>query len=288
VRPALARAVGAILAGLALLAAPARAQTPFAVSGPFTPGGLVEVRLADGVSALTLNDGPVPEAAPGRYLLAFGRDEEGPARLAARKADGTLVAQAFPLVPRSFGVQRLPALGVSDAPAPDWVKRRSAEVARTVAAKRAAALDRQAAEGWKERFLRPAPGRVTGVYGSQRVYGGLPRPPHWGLDIAAPTGTPVKAAASGIVRLAEGPFLVEGNLVLIDHGAGLVSVYIHLSEIRVTAGQRVRQGDIVGAVGTTGRSTGPHLHWGVSLLRPPEGDGPPPEIRLDPALLLAR
>jgi murein DD-endopeptidase MepM/ murein hydrolase activator NlpD len=194
------------------------------------------------------------------------------------------------LAPRRFGIQRLPALGVTDTPAPDWVKRRATEVDKTVAAKRAAALNGHEASGWKEPFLRPAPGRVTGVYGSQRIFGDLARPPHWGLDIAAPTGTPVRAAASGIVRLADGPFLIEGNLVLLDHGAGLVSVNIHLSGIRVKAGDRVKQGDIIGAIGTTGRSTGPHLHWGVSLLRPPglSAAERPPEIRLDPALLLAR
>jgi murein DD-endopeptidase MepM/ murein hydrolase activator NlpD len=270
-----------------LLAAPALAQSPFTTVGNFTPGGLVEVRLAPGISGLMLNDMAVPEAAPRRYLLGFGRDEAGPARLQAVQADGAFVSQSFTLAPRRFGIQRLPALGTSDSPAPEWLKRRATEVEKTVAAKRAAAANPSEANGWQERFIRPAPGRITGVYGSQRIFGGLARPPHWGLDIAAATGTPVKAAASGIVRLAEGPFLIEGNLVLIDHGGGLVSVYIHLSEIRVKPGDRVKQGEIVGAIGTTGRSTGPHLHWGVSLLRPQGPDGPPPEIRLDPALLLA-
>jgi murein DD-endopeptidase MepM/ murein hydrolase activator NlpD len=164
------------------------------------------------------------------------------------------------------------------------VKRRAAEQAELNAAKAAAARAPAEAFGWTQPFLRPASGRITGVYGSMRVYGGLERPPHTGLDIANATGTPVRAPAEGVVRLATGPFLLEGNMVLLDHGAGLVTSYMHLSEIAVRAGQKVKQGAVMGRIGTTGRSTGPHLHWGMSLVRP---DGQSlSEIRLDPRLRL--
>lgn len=282
----LARGVAAALALALGLATPLAARVPFRVEGPFTPGGLVTVALPPGARDLMVNGAPVPEAAPGVYLVGFGRDETGTVRLSARGSDGTLLATEIPLAPRSFAIQRLPALGTTDTPAPDWVKRRETEIAKTVSAKREAASRTSESGGWREPFRQPVSGRITGVYGSQRIYGGLPRNPHWGLDIAAPTGTPVRAPASGIVRLADGPFLIEGNLVLLDHGAGLVSVYIHLHEIRVKPGDRVRAGDVLGTVGSTGRSTGPHLHWGLSLLRPAEGQAPPPEIRLDPALVV--
>lgn len=278
------RALATLSAAL-LLALPGMAQSPFVVVGAFTPGGLVRVALPPGASDFRLNDRRVPEAAPGVFLLGFGRDEKGPARLSARGADGTLLVQELPLQPRSFAIQRLPALGTTDTPAPEWVKRREGEIARVAEAKRLAATRRDEANGWQGPFVRPVAGRVSGVYGSQRIYGGLPRSPHWGLDLAAPSGTPIRAPAPGIVRLADGPFLIEGNLVLLDHGAGLTSVYIHLERIAVKAGDRVGRGDVIGTVGTTGRSTGPHLHWGVSLLAPGESGGPPVETRLDPALL---
>lgn len=277
------RAAGALLLACA---APLAAAPPFRTEGAFTPGGLVTVTLPPGARDFRVNGVLVPEAAPGVVLVGFGRDETGTARLSARAADGALLAAEVPLAPRSFRIQRLPALGVTDTPPAEWVKRREAEIARTLAAKREVTARMAESTGWREPFRLPVTGRITGVYGSQRIYGGLPRNPHWGLDIAAPTGTPVRAPASGIVRLAEGPFLIEGNLVLLDHGAGLASVYIHLHEIRVKPGDAVLAGDVLGTVGTTGRSTGPHLHWGLSLLRPGEGAAPPVEIRLDPALRL--
>lgn len=275
----------AVLGTIALIPRPLAAQLPFDVAGNFTPGGLVRVKLPPGLSDLRLNGQPIPEAAPGTYLLGLGRDETGSARLSVRAKDGTLLLREFPIEPRTFSIQRLPALGTTDTPAPEWVRQREVEIAKVTEAKRLAAIRRNEASGWEGPFARPVRGRVTGVYGSQRIYGGLPRSPHWGLDLAAPTGTPVRAPAPAIVRLADGPYLIEGNLVFLDHGAGLTSVYIHLDRIDVKAGDRVAEGDVIGTVGTTGRSTGPHLHWGISLLLPPEGNANPQEIRLDPALI---
>ncbi len=277
-----------LAAMLASLASSAAAKMPFRTEGQFTPGGLVTVTLPPGARDFRVNGQAVPEASPGVHLIGFGRDETGTVRLSARASDGSLLATEVPLAPRRFNIQRLPALGVTDTPPPEWVKRREVEIAKTLAAKREAAVRTGDSVGWREPFRLPVSGRITGVYGSQRIFGTLPRNPHWGLDIAAPTGTLVRAPAAGIVRLADGPFLIEGNLVLLDHGAGLVSVYIHLDDIRVKAGDSLRAGDVIGTVGTTGRSTGPHLHWGLSLLRASAGEAPPTEVRLDPALHLAR
>ena len=133
------------------------------------------------------------------------------------------------------------------------------------------------ATGWTERFAWPATGRISGIYGSQRILGGVPRNPHAGVDVASPAGTPVKAPAAGVVVLASPPkFSLEGNLLIIDHGHSLFSSFLHLSRIDVKSGDKVVQGQRVGAIGATGRATGPHLHWAMSW----------GEVRVDPQLLV--
>ena len=114
-------------------------------------------------------------------------------------------------------------------------------------------------------FITPVKGRITGVYGSQRILNGQPRSPHSGVDIAAARGTPVVSPANGIVRLTAKDMYLMGNTLMIDHGMGLVSIFIHLDSISAGEGQRVAQGEIVARVGKTGRATGPHLHWGISV-----------------------
>jgi murein DD-endopeptidase MepM/ murein hydrolase activator NlpD len=118
---------------------------------------------------------------------------------------------------------------------------------------------------WRTGFIWPAMGRVSGVYGSQRIINGKPLRPHFGVDVAAPPGTPVRAAAAGTVTLAHGDLYFSGKTVIVDHGLGVSTLYIHMQELRVATGDRVTQGQIIGSIGTTGRSTGPHLHWGLNL-----------------------
>lgn len=115
-----------------------------------------------------------------------------------------------------------------------------------------------------EPFERPVPGRSTSIFGTRRVFNGEPRSPHPGLDLQAGTGEPVHGAGAGTVVVAE-DYYYSGNLVILDHGGGLFTLYAHLSEIGVEEGQRVTQGEIVGRVGATGRVTGPHLHWGAKI-----------------------
>ncbi len=128
---------------------------------------------------------------------------------------------------------------------------------------------------YAEGFGWPLTGRISGVYGSQRILNGEPRQPHYGVDVARPTGTVVTAPAPGVVTLVEADLYYSGGTLIIDHGRGLSSTFIHLSEILVEPGQQVETGDAIAKVGATGRATGPHLDWRMNL-------GP---VRLDPALL---
>jgi murein DD-endopeptidase MepM/ murein hydrolase activator NlpD len=125
-------------------------------------------------------------------------------------------------------------------------------------------------------FVMPLKGPITGVYGSRRFYNGHPGNPHYGLDIAAPTGTPIFAPAPGAVELVHPNMFYSGGTLIISHGLGISSTYIHLSAISVDVGQRVKRGDLIGRVGATGRATGPHLDWRINWL----------DVRLDPQLVM--
>ena len=125
-------------------------------------------------------------------------------------------------------------------------------------------------------FRKPLEGPVTGVYGSQRVYNGTPKNPHYGVDYAAPAGTIVRAPAAGVVQLAHSDLFYSGGTLIMDHGFGLNSSFLHLSAVLVSVGQEVKQGDPIGKVGSTGRATGPHLDWRMNWLN----------VRIDPQLVM--
>lgn len=253
---------------LALLSSLALAAAPIALS----QGDIYRGQLPSGAHDLSLDGKPVAITADGRYLFGVGRDAAPEARLQYTLADATVASRAITIAPRPWRIQSLPTLPPRPVPDAEFEARRPAEIAM-IAAARATVSD---ATGWQQVFIRPAPGPITGVYGSQRILAGTPAAPHSGTDFAAPAGTPVVAPAAGIVRLASGPFTLEGNLVMVDHGMGLVSAFLHLSRIDVKVGDVVKQGQPLGAVGRTGRATGPHLHWGLNWT----------DVRVDPARLL--
>lgn len=254
--------------------APARIlDGDFNFRGAITQGGLAIGQAPEGTAEVTLDGKPTRLDAQRRFLVAFGRDAADTAIVEARLTDGTRVRESLRVVPREWQIERIPSLRQSTTPDPEYEKLRNEELARIKAA-RSIVSDQT---GWTERFAWPAKGRISGVYGSQRILGGVPRNPHAGVDVAAPTGTPVTAPASGTVVLASPPkFSLEGNLLIIDHGNALFSSFLHLSRIDVKPGDRVMQGQPVGAIGATGRATGPHLHWAMSW-----GD-----VRIDPQLLV--
>lgn len=241
------------------------------IAGRAEQGGIMRGRVPQATSLLTLDGKPVAIAVDGRFVIGFGRDA-GPVASLVWTVAGQPVQRAIPVAPRAWRVQSLPTLPPRPVPDAEFEARRPAELARIAAAR----TEISSVEGWRRRFTAPAIGPITGIYGSQRILAGTPVAPHAGLDIGAAEGAPVLAPADGVVRLAEGPFTLEGNLVLIDHGMGLVSALLHLSRIDVQVGAAVRRGEAVGAVGRTGRATGAHLHWGVTWT----------DVRVDPAGLL--
>lgn len=251
--------------------APERAE--FALEGAITQGGVAIGTAPSHTVELTLGDKPIPLEPDGRFLIAFDRDAKREAVLVATLADGRKVTKALDVRPREWDIEHVGIRRGRSRPDPDYERIRSAEVAQINAARAHFSVT----DGWRQRFIWPVTGRISGMFGSQRIYaGGEAGAYHSGVDIAGKTGTPILAPADGVVVLATPkPFSLEGNLLIIDHGQGLNSAFLHMSRIDVRPGQAVKRGQVVGAIGSTGRSTGPHLHWSMKWR----------QARIDPQLL---
>ena len=231
-----------------------------ALLGQPRQGSLVRGRAAVGTVALELDGKPVALAADRRFIIGFDRDHGPKARLVARSADGRGAELAIAVSPRSWRLEHIDAARRPGGPTEAYLRLRETELAR-IAAARARSGD---SDGWQQAFIWPSRGRISGVFGSQRVYRGEPASFHSGVDVAPGAGALVVAPADGVIVLAGPPaFSLEGNLVIVDHGMGLNSAFLHLASTSVREGQRVRQGDPIGTVGATGRATGPHLHWSM-------------------------
>ena len=252
----------------------------FALSAPAQQGALLYGTTPVGTALLLLDGKPVRFAPDGRFIIGFARDQGSNAILEARMQDGRLLRLPIGVAPRHWDISSLPTLYQGTSPSEAYQKIRAAEFAQIAAAK-AANSD---SDGWRQTFRWPATGRISTMFGSQRIYAhGVAGAPHGGLDIARAVGgpvlegTPARAPADGVVVLAtDHPFSLEGNLVMIDHGFGLVSALMHLQKIEVRAGNRVTRGQEIGLIGRTGRATGPHLHWGMTWN----------DVRIDPILLV--
>lgn len=247
-----------LLPTAALVQAPAPAE-PRLLDRP-AQGALVRGVAPAGTLSLSLDGRPVPVAPDGRFLLGFDRDAGPAATLNARLANGRTLRLPLNVARRSWPIQRINMARPTGGPTPEYARLREAELAR-IAAARARGSD---SRGWAQAFIWPCRGRFSGRFGSQRIYRGVAAAFHSGTDIAAGAGAQVVAPADGVVVLAPPPgFSLEGNLVILDHGMGLSSAFLHLSSASVRPGDRVRQGQPIGRVGMTGRATGPHLHWSV-------------------------
>lgn len=250
-------------AAVGLFAAVVTVASPvvFQLQGTAEQGRLLFGRVPPATAALLLDGQPVGFDAQGRFVIGFDRDAAPRARLVARRADGIETALDLTVAPRAWRLERIGMARPSGGPTAEFMRRREPELAR-IAAARAQSVT---SLGWQQRFAWPARGRLTGRFGSQRVYsGGVRASFHGGTDVAAGRGAPVLAPADGVVTLAPPPaFSLEGNLVILNHGMGLSSAFLHLDSVSVREGQAVRQGERIGTVGATGRATGPHLHWGL-------------------------
>lgn len=254
-----------------------------ALNGNFTQGGLVFGQTLPGAMArLDGEDVMVDEA--GRFVIGFERDSALSALLAVTLPEGAIERISLTIEDRDFPVQRID--GLDQSKVSGFTEAQLEKIAADAEKKKAARQTTQVAAGWAGGFDWPAKGPISGVFGSQRILNGEPKTPHSGLDVAAPAGTPVHAPADGIVRLADPDMYFEGGLILLDHGQWLESAVMHLSRLDAAPGQHVKKGDLIGAVGGTGRATGPHLHWSVKWmgrLVDPELLVPPQAESADPA-----
>jgi murein DD-endopeptidase MepM/ murein hydrolase activator NlpD len=212
-------------------------------------------------------------AADGRFVIGFDRDETGERTLRVREPDGAESTLTLAVAPREYAIERVDGLPPETVTPDPAALERIQKEAELVAAARAR---RDPRTDYADGFAWPAGGRISGVFGSQRILNGEPRRPHYGLDIAAPTGSPVFAPADGIVTLAHPDLYFSGGTIVLDHGQGLSSSFLHLSRTRVEAGTAVRKGDLIGEIGATGRASGPHLDWRMNWL----------DRKVDPRLLL--
>jgi len=229
------------------------------MSGGAIEGGLMVARVAPEVK-LSLDGERLPLTADGHAMIGFHRDSDVPARLVVTNPDGTRHIIMLEARQRDYAVQRIDGLKRDHVtPPPEVLERIGADSAAVRTARTRHDAGRLAGD-----FLNgldmPVEGQITGVYGSQRILNGKPRQPHYGIDIAAPRGTPVIAPAGGRITLVRDLYF-SGWTVLMTHGLGLNSAFLHLDSVSVATGDEVERGGIIGTVGSTGRSTGPHLDW---------------------------
>jgi biotin carboxyl carrier protein len=229
-------------------------------------------------ATVTVDGRGVRVAPDGSFVFGIGRDASREVLVSIRQPGTGPIERRIAVTPRDWPIERI--TGVPPAtvnPPPAIAARIEREQAQVVAAR----VRDDAREDYAQQFIWPVQGRISGRFGNQRIYmlpdgSGAPKSPHSGMDIAVPQGTPVKAPAAGVVTFAAPDLYLTGGTVLLDHGHGVSSNFLHLSRLDVKVGDRVAQGQVIGAVGMTGRATGPHLHWGMNWFN----------VRVDPLLVL--
>jgi len=244
-----------------LLGQHAFAELPKATfSGSFEQGGTVLGKTTPG-TLLRLDTRPVQVANDGQFVMAFDRDYPQTTKLQLTYPDGTKETKTFKIAKRDYKIQRIDGLPPSKVT--PWSKEDLDKIAKDKKLKTEARRDIAIGTWFADEFVWPVTGIVTGIFGSQRILNGEPKRPHYGVDVAADTGTDIVAPAGGKVTLASPDMFFEGGLVFLDHGLGYASTFMHMSRVDVAAGDIIEKGQIIGAVGATGRATGPHLHWGL-------------------------
>ncbi|RZZ87648.1 M23 family metallopeptidase [Pseudoxanthomonas winnipegensis] len=269
----LALAGGAtVLGGAAAQAQQAEAATfPASVS----QGALVFGKVAPG-SVVRYGGRTLRVSGYGTVVFGVGRNETGPLRVQVSAPGAAAQTVEIAVTPRDWPTERVNGVPPKSVNPPPEVAARIEREQAAVTAVRTRDDDRT---DFATPFIWPVQGRISGRFGNARVYNGQPSPAgHSGMDIAVPTGTPVKAPAGGVVTFAAPDLYLTGGTLVLDHGFGVSSNFLHLSRIDVKVGDVVRQGQVIAAVGATGRATGPHLHWGMNWF----------DVRIDPLLVLER
>lgn len=251
----------------------AAATAGISLQGKAQPGAALFGKATPG-SDILLDGKPVPISADGHFIIGFGRDAKGTHTLKEITPDGNS-NKLIELSPREYKLEKVDGLPPSKVSPqkPEVlarIKREGAQVATARTRRDAQRLD------YLDGFIWPVKGRLSGFYGSQRILNGVPKRPHYGLDIAADTGTEIVAPAAGIITLAADDLYYSGGTIILDHGQGFSSTFLHMSKVEVEVGQRVEQGENIGKVGATGRASGPHLDWRMNWL----------DQRVDPQPLL--
>jgi murein DD-endopeptidase MepM/ murein hydrolase activator NlpD len=232
------------------------------IQGAPVQGGLMFGHTEPG-SSVSLDGDTIAISANGRFVVGFGRDETGIRKLQVNSPGGEVFLRDLTVQPREYAIERVDGLPPATVTPQPEAAARIKEDARMVATARE---HRDNRAYYVNGFAWPAKGRISGVYGSQRVLNGEPRRPHFGLDIAAPEGSDVFAPADGLITLTHPDMYFSGGTIILDHGQGLSSTFLHLSKILVEAGTFVKQGDLIARVGATGRASGPHLDWRINWL----------------------
>jgi len=222
--------------------------------------GAVVFGRTDPAASVSLDGRKLLLTTKGEFVFGFDRDAGPQAELRVKLPGHAELVKHYTVRKRAWEIQRIEGLPPKLVNPPPETEQRIVAEAKTITAahQRDSAID-----DFTQPFMWPASGRVSGVFGSQRILNGTPKQPHYGVDMAVPTGTPVHAPAGGIIALAEPDLYFTGGTIIVDHGHGLSSVVVHLSKLLVQPGDRVRRGQVIALSGMTGRATGPHVHWGV-------------------------
>ncbi|MET0366334.1 MAG: M23 family metallopeptidase [Sphingobium sp.] len=245
------------------------------LTGSARQGGVMIGHAPPGTRMLQFDGRPVPVARDGSFLIAFDRDAPPAATLVAFGQDGSETRRSLSVAPGDWPIEHVNASITGGVTTAEFKQRRAIEVQRIAAAREG--MKPNSSEGWRQEFVWPIVARISGRFGAQRVYRGTPGSYHSGVDLAAAQGTTYVAPADGVVVLAATvPYTLEGNLLIIDHGMGLNSAFLHSQRLLVKEGDMVRRGQPIGIVGATGRATGPHLHWGMKWQ----------DARLDPVTMV--
>jgi len=251
---------------------PSEVNAQVLLTGKMEQGALIRGQVSPGTSAF-LNGEALKITPQGTFAFGFSRDADLKQELKLIYPDGLTQIKPLSIVAKEYKIDRLTGISKKIMKPDPKAQARAAQDSKRVKAARAHYSDKMA---FSQAFIWPLTGRISGVYGSQRVYNGKPGNPHYGVDVAAKTGTVVVAPADGTISLSVPDMFYSGGTIILDHGYGVSSSFLHLSKLYVKEGEAIKQGQPIAEVGATGRVTGPHLDWRVNWY----------QMRLDPVTIV--